>query len=196
MWAFPQKVQAAFSSSCLFRNLWSGPWRIDCLPLCFPLKSVLWSFHLTPKPQFIFYFIFWVTASWKVYVWAGRWEWERGEVTKPKERREAKPFLFRIVQCTGSLPKPETKWYSSRCRNGAVPMSQALICTHLWLGKCRIEESSTTYSFYSLRLSARAWNSDIWEVYERSKLNANGKMTSSVRRRIEYLDSNTAVLRH
>lgn len=168
-WAFPQKVQAAFSSSCLFRNLWNGPWRIGCLPLCFPLKLFLWSLHLAPKPQFIFYFVFWVAASWKVYVWEGRWEWKRGEVTKPQERREVKPFLFRIVQCTGSLPKPETKEYSSRCRNGAVPVPQALIWTHLCLGKCRIEESGMTYRFYSLRLSAKAWNSETYEKFGRDQ---------------------------
>lgn len=119
---------------------------------------------------FIFYFIFWVAASWKVFVWEGRWEWKKGEVTKPKERRGAKPFLFRIVQCTGFLPKPETKWYSSWCRNGAVPVSQALIWTHLCLGKCRVGESGMTYPFYSLRLSAKAWNS---EMYEKSGRDQN-----------------------
>lgn len=170
MWAFPQEVWAAFSSNCLFRNLWNGPRGIDCLPLCFPLKLFLWSLHLAPRPQFIFYFIFWEAASWKVCVWEGRWEWKRGEVAKPKERREAKPFPFRIVQCTDFLPKTQTKWYSSQWRNGAVPVSQALISTHLCLGKCRIEESSMTYPFYSLRLSAKAWNS---ETYEKSGWDQN-----------------------
>lgn len=58
------------------------------------------------------------------------------------------------------------KIYSSRCRNGAV----SLIWTYLCLGKCRIEESSMTYLFYSLRLSATARNS---EMYEKSGWDEN-----------------------
>lgn len=126
MWVFPQKVQAAFSSSCLFRNLWNGPRRIGYLPLCFPLKLFLWSLHLAPRPQFIFYFIFWVAASWKVFVWEGRWEWKRGEVAKPKERREASFFRSELCNALAFYPSP---------RHSGIPHGVGMelcLCHRLW----------------------------------------------------------------
>lgn len=97
VWVFPQKVQAAFSSSCLLRNFSSGLGSTGCLSLCFPLKLFLRSLHLAPKPQFIFHVIFWAAASCKLYMWKRRWEGKEGEVTMPK------PLPFWIVQYAVSL---------------------------------------------------------------------------------------------
>lgn len=126
MWVFPPKVQAAFSRSCLLRNVCNERRGIGCLSLCFPLKLFLWCLHLVPKPQFIFHVIFWVAASCKLYMCKRRWEGKEGEVAKPKGRENSKPLLFWVVQYTGFF------YYSSPQQRGFPPSVKICFCHRPW----------------------------------------------------------------